>query len=271
MENPKKDKNNEFPSYKENKNIIQEEIKSQIGYFKYKSKINSENNSISSNEYNKSKENIIYQTESYTLLHGKLAIKWGREIKKSLQNYSKIKRLKQLDFYGKEINKVYENQEIKDIKGNLIGIFMVFKNCLDKRYIDSFDKDFSVSIKSYEKDYITERTNNKGDKVFGKLLYIGGDLTTKLSDLMEKKFKNAKINDNSLPLFLSIMLYNEYEYIDLDAYRLCGKETEQYGFTQGNKFHKNFVKDFSRKIRNINSTIKSNIEELKNKGKIKEK
>ena len=220
------DKDNKFCSQSENKNNNKKEIKEQII-------------KMSSNS------NVFYfKTNSYGILNGKINLNWSKEIKRDLvTKYWVITPNQKYEFYGNEIKKIWKNKTISELK-NLIGILMIFRNFLTQKEIGRFDNYFSIKIKSNERQYYNNNEN-------GKILYIGGDLKEELGKMLKDEFGDYKcsIKDNSLPLFISIMVYNEYEEIELDAIDYCDKNPEHDGFGSFKIFNQKFHKDLSKKVK----------------------
>ena len=187
----------------------------------------------------------IYQFESrsYRLVNNKLNIIWDKVVKKDLLNkYWIIKPKQKFDFFGKEIKNLSNNNSISKLK-HLIGILMIFKNNLTKKEIERFDNYFAIKIKSNEREYYN---NSK----FGKVFYIGGDLKDDLGDMLKKEFEDNS-DDKIIPIHISIMVYDEYEKIELDAYEYCDIKASHDGFGLQKIFVNDFPKVLSRKVRRI--------------------
>ena len=209
------------------------------------------NNSDNSNIF-------IFNSNSYSLLNGKLNISMSGPEKRDLANkYWIIKPENKYEFYGVQIKTIWHKNEISKIT-NLIGIFMVFKNFLTEKEYKRFDEYFKIIIKCSERGY------TKGSH-YGKLLYIGGDLKCKLGIMINKEFSNSNKKNNSLPLYLCIMTYNEYEKIELDALDLCDRIPIHDGFGKYYKvFHQNFPKALSNKVTRITNEKRKKREMMKN-------
>ena len=68
--------------------------------------------------------------------------------------------------------------------------------------------------------------------------------------MFENEFRNSNIK--SLPIYISIMIYREYEEIEIDALDYCDKIPEHNGFLNyNNVFHREFPKNLSNKIKRI--------------------
>ena len=108
---------------------------------------------------------------------------------------------------------------------------MIFKNILSKDDLNSFDDYFSIKIKSFERPFL--KNSN-----IGKNFFIGGK-------------KSGEI--------ISIMSYDEFEKVELDALDLCDTIPEHDGFLKFQKvFHHNFPKGLSHKVLRINNEKKIN-------------
>ena len=221
--------NEKFCSQKENKNNNKKESQYQIFNFKHNSQI------------------FKFNTNSYSLLHGKLKVNLNTEQKRELVNkYWIIKPKQKYEFYSKAIKDIWKNESISKLK-NLLGIIMVFRNFLNIDDINRFDNYFSVLIKSNERKYC-----NKCE--YGKLLFIGGDLKCEMGKMLKDEFGKNECNtkDNSLPVYISIMVYDEYEKIESEANDLCDKMPEHNGFLKFPKiFHQDFQKGLSNKVQRI--------------------
>jgi hypothetical protein len=235
------EKDFKFCSQKENKINNKKESKEQILNFNYKS--------------------FKFYTYSYSKFHGKIKVNLTTQQKKELvDKYWIIKPLQKYDFYSKAIKNIWKNEEIAKLQ-HLIGIIMVFNNFLKKNELERFDNYFSILIKSNERSYCKQYEN-------GKLLYIGGDLKEeiKLGDMLKKEFANEECNtkDNSLPVYISIMVYDEYEKIESDALDLCDKEPEHNGFSNHKEiFHQSFPKELTNKVRRIKNEKRTKKEKLR--------
>ena len=220
------DKENKFCSQSENKKNNKKEIKNQII------------------ELTGPNDNYKFESNSYILSDKKkLSIKWKSTIKKNLLNkYWIINPKHKYDFFGKEIKNLSSNTSISKLK-HLIGILMIFKNDMTKNEVERFDNYFAIIIKSYERQYY----NNSN---FGKVLYIGGDLKNDLGDMLKKEFETNN-DDNILPIHISIMVYDEYEKIELDAYEYCDIKASHDGFGLQKIFINDFPKMLSKKVRRI--------------------
>ena len=232
------DENDKFCSKEENKDNNKKEVKNQI-------------NNIS----DKFKNISFIKTNSYTLLNGKINISLSKNEKKELVNkYWIIKPQRKFDFYGKEIKSLHENENISCLK-DLVGVLMIFKDLISNNEYRRFDKYFSIIIKSNERNYMIPDSqmmdaNGKIDEKIGKILYVGGNLKTNLGNMFKQEFSDSK--DKSLPIFISIMVYREYEEIELDAFDYCNKTADHHGFSEfSNVFHKNFPKSLSNKLERI--------------------
>ena len=232
------DEDDKFCSKEENKDNNKEEVKNQI-------------HDIS----DKFKNISFIKTNSYTLLNGKINISLSKNEKKELVNkYWIIKPQRKFDFYGKEIKSLHENENISCLK-DLVGVLMIFKDLISNNEYRRFDKYFSIIIKSNERNYMIPDSqmmdaNGKIDEKIGKILYVGGNLKTNLGNMFKQEFSDSK--DKSLPIFISIMVYREYEEIELDAFDYCNKTADHHGFSEfSNVFHKNFPKSLSNKLERI--------------------
>ena len=239
------DLDDHFCSQDENKNNNKKEIKNQI------IKLFGRNN--------------IYQFESrsYRLVNNKLNIIWDKVVKKDLlSKYWIIKPKQKFDFFGKEIKNLSNNNSISKLR-HLIGILMIFKNNLTKKEIERFDNYFAIKIKSNEREYYD---NSK----FGKVFYIGGDLKDDLGDMLKKEFE-GNTDDKILPIHISIMVYDEYEKIELEANDYCDKYPDHDGFRNQKIFTQRFHKDLSTKVARIinekNATKQKLLEEEKQNNK----
>ena len=206
------------------------------------------------------KETFYFKTKSYGLLFQKLNINWTSEEKKELLNkYWIIKPKKKFSFYGKSIRKIWEDESIYNLK-NLIGISMLFKNFLTKKDIERFDNYFLIKIKCNERQYYEPYQD-------GKLLYIGGDLKCPLGKMMEKEFYNDnsdEFKENSIPIYISIMEFDEYEKIELEGIDFCDRIPEHCGFINFPKvFHPKFPKVLSTKVQRIKNEKNDKKEKLK--------
>ena len=217
---------NEFCSKEENRNNNKIEVKNQIKQIT-----------------NQTQPLPFIKTNSYVKLNGKLTISLGKNEKKELVNkYWIIKPEKKYDFYGKEIKNLYNNDKISHLK-DLVGILMIFKNYLSENDIKRFDNYFSIIIKSNERKYNPEY-------YAGKILYIGGNLEDNLGNMFKKEFNDSD-NDN-IPIFISVMVYKEYEELEIDAFDYCNKIPSHDGFLKyKNVFHQNFPKNLSNKVKRI--------------------
>ena len=220
------DKDNKFCSQSENKNKNKKEIKNQII------------NLVGAND--------IYQFESssYVLTkNNRLCINWNPTHKFNLLNkYWIIKPKQKFDFFGKEIKNLSSNKSISKLN-HLIGILMIFKNNMTEKEIERFDNYFAIKIKSNEREYYY---NSK----FGKVFYIGGDLKDDLGDMLKKEFE-GNTDDIILPIHISIMVYDEYEKIELDANEYCDIKASHDGFGLQKIFVNDFPKVLSKKVRRI--------------------
>ena len=232
------DEDDKFCSKEENKDNNKKEVKNQI-------------HDIS----DKFKNISFIKTNSYTLLNGKINISLSKNEKKELVNkYWIIKPQRKFDFYGKEIKSLHENENISCLK-DLVGVLMIFKDLISNNEYRRFDKYFSIIIKSNERNYMIPDSqmmdaNGKIDEKIGKILYVGGNLKTNLGNMFKQEFSDSK--DKSLPIFISIMVYREYEEIELDAFDYCNKTADHHGFSEfSNVFHKNFPKSLSNKLERI--------------------
>ena len=238
--NIEKDNDNEFCLLEENKQKNKIEAKNQI------SKISN----------NCSKNVPFIKTNSYVKSNGKLTISLNKNEKKELADkYWIIKPEKKFDFYGKEIKTLYKNDKIAGLK-DLIGILMVFKKFLSNNEIKRFDKYFSILIKSHERNYKTEKAdilmlnNIKKEEKNGKILYIGGNLNVNLGFMFQNEFND--FDNKNMPIYISIMIYKEYEEIEIDALDYCDTIPEHNGFNKyKNVFHQDFSKNLSNKVNRI--------------------
>lgn len=230
------EKDNKFCSQQENKKKNKADIENQI------IKLQSRNSEI-----------FYLETNSYSLLNGKLKVNLTTQQKKELiDKYWIIKPKQQFKFYGMQIKNIWENKTIYDIK-KLVGILMLFRNIFTKDDINRFDDYFSIKIKSYERPYLKNSNN-------GKILFMGGDLKNELGEMLKKEFSNCENNfeNNDLPIYISIMTYDEYEKIELDAIDLCDTIPEHDGFLKFQKiFHHDFPKGLSNKVSRINKEKKN--------------
>ena len=232
LENIEKENDNEFCSKDKNKENNKKEAKNQIDKITDKNCV------------------AFIKTNSYVKLNGKLTISLGKTEKKELvDKYWIIKPEKKYTFYGKEIKYLNNNENISSLK-DLIGILMVYKNFISITDFKRFDKYFSILIKSNERNYIkNEKEANKEVENIGKILYIGGNLKDNLGNMFEKEFIG---DDKILPIYICIMIYREYEEIEIDALDYCDKIPEHNGFADfKNVFHQNFSKTLSNKIKRI--------------------
>ena len=75
-------------------------------------------------------------------------------------------------------------------------------------------------------------------------------------------------DDKILPIYVSIMIYSEYEEIELDAFDFCNKSADHHGFSDFSKvFHKDFAKKLSNKIERIKTAKITKREDLLKKEK----
>lgn len=204
------------------------------------------------------------KTNSYSKLNGKLTISMNSKEKKELaEKYWIIIPEEKYDFYGKDIKNLYKNNKISNLK-DIIGILMVFNHFLSNNEIKRFDKYFSILIRSYERNYITISNNslfesNKG-KV-GKILYIGGNLNNNLGYMFQKEF--SECDKQQLPVYISIMVFKEYEEIEISALDCCDKIPEHEGFSKFiNVFHQNFSSKLSNKTTRIKNERNKKKEQL---------
>ena len=220
------DKDNKFCSQSENKKKNKKEIKNQIIEL------------VGANDSYKFESNSYVMTKNK-----KLCINWNPANKFNLLNkYWIIKPKQKFDFFGKEIKNLSSNNSISKLK-HLIGILMIFKNNMTEKEIERFDNYFAIKIKSNEREYCN---NSK----FGKVLYIGGDLKNDLGDMLKKEFEDNN-DDNILPIHISIMVYDEYEKIELDANEYCDIKASHDGFGLQKIFINDFPKILSKKVRRI--------------------
>lgn len=232
------DEDNKFCSKEENKDNNKKEVKNQIY-----------------NISDKFKEFSFIKTNSYTLLNGKINISLSKNEKKELvDKYWIIKPQRKFDFYGKEIKSLHENENISCLK-DLVGVLMIFKDLIPANEYKRFDKYFSIIIKSSERNFMNPDNqiidaNGKIEEKKGKILYVGGNLKSNLGTMLKQEFSDSK--DKSLPIYISIMVYREYEEIELDAFDYCNKTADHHGFCEfSNAFHKNFPKSLSNKLERI--------------------
>ena len=234
------EKDNKFCSKQENKKKNKEDIENQI--------IKLQSN----------KELFYFETKSYSLLNGKLKVNLTTQQKKELMDkYWIIKPKQQFKFYGIQIKNIWKNKEIYNIK-KIVGILMIFKNTFSKDDLNRFDDYFSIKIKSFERPF-SKNSNN------GKNFFIGGDLRNKLGEMLEKEFSHCENNfkNNNLPIYISIMTYDEYEKVELDALDLCDTIPEHDGFLKFQKvFHHDFPKGLSNKVLRIKNEKKNKREAL---------
>ena len=120
---------------------------------------------------------------------------------------------------------------------------MIFKKYLTEEDLKRFDNYFSILIKSNERGFCNKYK-------YGKILFIGGNLKYELGDMLKNEFYNSNndYKDNNLPLYISIMTYNEYEEIYTEAYDQCDKDPEHNGFGDFKIFHQEFHKNLSNKF-----------------------
>ena len=200
-----------------------------------------------------------FETKSYGLLHGKLNINMTTEEKREFINkYWIIKPKQKFKFYGKKIKDIWKDESISKLQ-NLIGILMVFKNFLTKKDIERFDSYFPIKIRTNERKYYNSSEN-------GKILFIGGDLKCQLGEMLKNEFGNCEdnLNENNLPIYITIMVYNEYEKIELEAIDYCDKIPEHNGFLKFPYiFHHNFPKTLSTKVHRIKNEKMAKKDKLK--------
>ena len=200
-----------------------------------------------------------FETKSYGLLHGKLNINMTTEEKREFINkYWIIKPKQKFKFYGKKIKDIWKDESISKLQ-NLIGILMVFKNFLTKKDIERFDSYFPIKIRTNERKYYNSSEN-------GKILFIGGDLKCQLGEMLKNEFGNCEdnLNENNLPIYITIMVYNEYEKIELEAIDYCDKIPEHNGFLKFPYiFHHNFPKTLSTKVHRIKNEKMDKKDKLK--------
>ena len=248
-----KELDNEFCLLSENKEKNKKEVKEQI-------------NKIS----NKPQDNVSFiKTNSYVKLNGKLTISLNKNEKKELVNkYWIIKPERKIEFFGKKIKNLYQNEEVSNLR-DLVGILMVFKNFLTNNDLKRFDNYFSIIIKSHERNYIRVSRdsslnlldNKKEEEKNGKILYIGGNLEVNLGHMFQKEF--SECNKEGLPIYIAIMVYKEYEEIEIDALDYCDKIPEHDGFAKyKNVFHQSFSKNLSNKVKRIKEARNNKREEL---------
>ena len=234
------EKENKFCSQEDNKKKNKEDIENQI--------IRLQSN----------KELFYFETKSYSLLNGKLNVNLTTQQKKELMNkYWIINPKQKFRVYGNQIKNICKNKTISNIR-KLVGILMIFKNDLTKDDIDRFDDYFSIRIKSFERPYLKNSNN-------GKSFFIGGDLKNKLGELLEKEFSQCENNykNNALPIYMSIMAYDEYEKVELDALDFCDTIPEHDGFLKfQNIFHHKFPKSLSNKVLRIKNEKNIKKEEI---------
>ena len=204
---------------------------------------------------------FFFGTSSYSNSHRKLYIKYDSQEKKNIiKKYWLLKPEKKFEYYGNQIKTIWREEEIWNISDSF-GIFMVFKNCLTEQEYERFDRYFTVIIKSRESQYLENSS-------FGKLLYIGGDLKSNLGNVIGDEFSMSDVQNNSLPLYLCITKYNEYEKIELEAMDLCNRDPNINGFGDNSqKFNKNFSYYLSKKFNKIKKEKRQKKESLKNEGK----
>lgn len=233
-------------------------------YLEKENNLNSKKNNKKNNKPNYEEEIIklkkdsylfIFQTRAYGLLHGKLNINMTTEEKKEFINkYWIIKPKKKYKFYGKRIKDIWKDDAISKLQ-YLIGILMVFKDYLTQKDIERFDNYFPIRIRSNERKYYKKTEN-------GKILFIGGDLKCQLGEMLKNEFENCE--DKDLPIYMTIMVYDEYEKIELEAIDYCDKIPEHNGFLKfPNVFHKNFPKTLSTKVQRIKNEKMAKKEKLK--------
>jgi len=237
LSNDDLDKDNKFCSQSENKKKNKKEIQNQII------------NLVGTNG------SYQFESNSYVLTKNKrLCINWNPANKFNLLNkYWIIKSKQKFDFFGKEIKNLSNNKSISKLK-HLIGILMIFKNNITKNEIERFDNYFAIKIKSNEREYYN---NSKVGKVF----YIGGDLKDDLGDMFKKEFEDNS-DDKILPIHISIMVYDEYEKIELDANEYCDVKASHDGFGLQKIFINDFPKMLSKKVRRIQNEKNSKKQKL---------
>ena len=242
---------NEFCSKEENKNNNKKDAKNQIN------KISDKFNNLS-----------FIKTNSYCLLNGKITISLSKNEKKELvDKYWRIKPERKFDFYGKDIKNLHNNENISGFK-DLIGVLMIFNKLLPSSAFKRFDHYFSIIIKSHERNYFktsieieNDKNEKEEEKKIGKILYVGGNLKKNLGNMFKEEF--CENNNKDLPIFVSIMVYKEYEEIELDAFDLCNKTPDHHGFIEyNNVFHKSFSKNLSNKLERIKRDKNKRREEL---------
>ncbi len=212
-----------------------------------------ENISINKKDIDKQFINLIahqncqdQKLNNYILDNGKIKINWNKEIKKELiDKYWIVRPQQKFQFYKNQIKNIWKNKLISKLK-TLIGIHMIFKNYLTEEDLNRFVNYFSIIIKSNERDFCK---NYK----YGKILFIGGDLKSELGEMLKNEFYNSKndYKDNNLPLYMSIMTYNEYEEIYIEAYEQCDRIPYHNGFSNIKTFHPTFPKLLSTKFNRI--------------------
>jgi len=233
------EKDNIFCSQKENMKNNKKDIENQI--------IN-----LIENQKCKRKE-----LNNYMLFHGKIKINLNKVNKKTIQEkYWIIKPQKKFQFYKNQKKNILEIDSISKLK-NLIGIRMIFKNNLTEEDLKRFDHYFSIFIKSNERGFCNKYK-------YGKILFIGGDLKFELGEMLKNEFYNSNndYKDNSLPLYMSIMTFNEYEKIYTEAYEQCDKNPEHNGFGNFKIFHQSFSKTLSNKFKRIKEQKEKKKEDL---------
>jgi len=220
----------------------------------------------------KFKEFSFIKTNSYSLLHGKLTISLSKNEKKELvDKYWTVKPRRKFDFYGKEIKNLHENENISGLK-DLVGVLMIYKKLITSNEFKKFDKYFSIIIKSHERNYMKpeehefRHANESEEKKYGKILYVGGNLKNNLGAMFKDEFDDP--DDKILPIYVSIMIYSEYEEIELDAFDFCNKSADHHGFSDFSKvFHNEFAKKLSNKIERIKTAKITKREDLLKKEK----
>ena len=233
------EKDNIFCSQKENMKNNKKDIENQI--------IN-----LIENQKCKRKE-----LNNYMLFHGKIKINLNKVNKKTIQEkYWIIKPQKKFQFYKNQKKNILEIDSISKLK-NLIGIRKIFKNNLTEEDLKRFDHYFSIFIKSNERGFCNKYK-------YGKILFIGGDLKFELGEMLKNEFYNSNndYKDNSLPLYMSIMTFNEYEEIYTEAYEQCDKNPEHNGFGNFKIFHQSFSKTLSNKFKRIKEQKERKKEDL---------
>ncbi len=240
------DKENIFCSKSEQESKNKKEIKVQIINLTY-----------GSSKFN-------FKTNSYYLYHGKINLNWTKPIKDDLINkYWIIEPNQKYEFYGKkDIKTMWKNKEVSELQ-NLVGILMIYKKFLTSDEIKRFDNYFNIIMKCKERKYYKNSD-------YGKILFIGGDLKDKLGIMLKKEFGENDIKENNYPIYISIMVYDEYEKIELEGFDYCDTISDHDGFWRFQKvFSLNFASSLSNKVNRIRNEKESKKNKLNEENKKK--